>query len=410
MTVSLFIGACLFLARDPLSVRSDFEGGSAKVVEIDQQARRITFMPGGAPARGWPCWWYFRIDGVKPGETITLKLIASTAVADKPGSKPLAASWSRPSHAACSADGTDWRQTGPGTPDGDAMIYKVEPSGNSVYVAWGPPCTPSTVSTWMREWSKRCPQAKVEQLCVSREGRPVPMLRVMAGDTPPEKRIGVWVQARQHAWESGSSWVAKGFGDWLTGESAGAAWLRDNAEVVLVPVMDIDNAATGNGGKDALPQDHNRDWSDQPHWNEVKAAMARISEWIAKGRMDVFLDLHNPAPGDPSFFYVLDDNLMAEKARQNRDRFVEMAYGRISRIKPLIPMSNRPKYTGPKYHPLWKQISAAWVAMNGNPQTVSLCLETIWNYKNSNTAGYMAVGSNLAEATQAYLAERKDKP
>ena len=400
----------LLVAGTDISVRADFEGGSVKVIAIDQQAREVTFTPGGNPARGWPCWWHFRIDGAQPGETIKLKLLASTAVTDKPGSKPLAASWSRPSNAAWSADGIEWRQTAPGATEGDAMTYKVEVAGTSVFVAWGPPCTPSTVADWMRRWSATCPAAKVEELCRSREGRPVPMLRVMEGTLPRSKRLGIWVQARQHAWESGSSWVARGFGDWLTGKSPEAAWLRNNAEIVLVPIMDIDNAATGNGGKDALPQDHNRDWSDQPHWNEVKAAKSHVSDWISAKRMDVFLDLHNPAPGDPSFFYVLDDNLMTAKARQNRDRFVEQAYGRISKIKPLIPMSNRPKYTGPNYHPLWKQISSAWVAMNGNPETVSVCLETIWNYKNCNSAGYMAVGTALAEATQAFLSERARQP
>lgn len=85
-----------------------------------------------------------------------------------------------------------------------------------------------------------------------------------------------------------------------------AAWLRQHAEIFVVPIMDVDNTATGNGGKNALPQDHNRDWSSQPHWNEIIAAKRRVSDLIAEGRMDVFLDLHNPAPGDPSFFYVLD--------------------------------------------------------------------------------------------------------
>ena len=279
-----------------------------------------------------------------------------------------------------------------------------------LFVAWGPPYTPKDAGTFVRSLSEKFAFARSEILCESRGGRPVPMLRIQEGERTAEQRFGVWVQARQHAWESGSSWVARGFGDWLTGKSPEAAWLRNNAEIVLVPIMDIDNAATGNGGKDALPQDHNRDWSDQPHWNEVKAAKAHVSDWISAKRMDVFLDLHNPAPGDPSFFYVLDDNLMTAKARQNRDRFVEQAYGRISKIKPLIPMSNRPKYTGPNYHPLWKQISSAWVAMNGNPETVSVCLETIWNYKNCNSAGYMAVGTALAEATQAFLSERARQP
>ena len=92
-----------------------------------------------------------------------------------------------------------------------------------------------------------------------------------------------------------------------------------------------------------------------------------------------------------------------------RDRFIELAYARISKIKPLVPMSNKPKTTGPSYHPLWRQISANWVSMNGNPHTVGLCLETIWNYKNSNTEGYRAVGANLAAAAGEYLAERPVK-
>jgi hypothetical protein len=69
-------------------------------------------------------------------------------------------------------------------------------------------------------------------------------------------------------------------------------------------------------------------------------------------------------------------------------------------------MSNRPKFTGPDYHPLWRQISANWVAVNANPHTVAICLETIWNYSNSNTVGYRAVGSRLAQAVRDYLAER----
>ena len=45
----------------------------------------------------------------------------------------------------------------------------------------------------------------------------------------------------------------------------------------------------------------------------------------------------------------------------------------------------------------------------GNSHTVGLCLETIWNYKNSNTEGYRAVGANLAAAVREYLAERPVK-
>ena len=65
-----------------------------------------------------------------------------------------------------------------------------------------------------------------------------------------------------------------------------------------------------------------------------------------------------------------------------------------------------PKITGANYHPLWREISANWVCMNGNLHTVSLCLETIWNSPRSTTEGYRTVGANLAASVREYLGER----
>ncbi|MCX6858599.1 MAG: M14 family zinc carboxypeptidase [Verrucomicrobia bacterium] len=400
-------------AAEVLTVISDFEGASVTKVEIDQATRSISFMPGGDPARGWPCWWYFKVNGLTPNETITLRLRGSNATTAEPGgplAKPLASSWAMPEMATHSTDGKTWLYTEKGVKEGEVMSYTIKAEAASVFVAWGPPYTPSTAAAFVKAMSEKSPHAKAEELCRSREDRAVPMLHVQEGERTKAQRFGVWVQARQHAWESGSSWVAQGFGEWLVSDDADAAWLRQHAEIFLVPIMDIDNTATGNGGKEAQPQDHNRDWSPQPHWNEVIAAQKQVSGLIQEGRMDVFLDLHNPSPGDPTFFYVLESSALKEPMISLQKRFIELAYGRISKIKPLMPMSNKPKTTGPAYHPLWRQISANWVAMNGNPHTVSLCLETIWNYKNSTTEGYRAVGANLAAAMREFLAERPLHP
>lgn len=393
---------------DAVSVVSDFEGASVRILEIDQKSRSVSFMPGGDPVRGWPCWWYFRVDGLTPGETLTLRLHGSSAAIEK--RKPLPASWAMPKHVTFSTDGQTWQQTEQGGRQDEWMIYQLKPDAKSVFVAWGPPYTPSTATAFVREMSKQSVHAIAVELCQSREGRSVPMLHVKEGKRTDKQRFGVWVQARQHAWESGSSWVAQGFAEWLLGEDEQAAWLRQHAEVFIVPVMDVDNTATGNGGKNALPHDHNRDWSTKPHWSEVRAAQRRVGKLIDEGRMDVFLDLHNPAPGDPSFFYILPREMLKEPMIGLRDRFIDLVYARISKIKPLMPMSNKPKVTGANYHPLWRQISANWVSMHGNPHTVSLCLETMWNYKNSTTTGYRAVGANLAAAVGEYLAERPERP
>ncbi|GAA5509396.1 hypothetical protein Rcae01_04895 [Novipirellula caenicola] len=395
------------IAAETLTVVSDFEGASVSEVQIDEATRSVSFMPGGDPERGWPCWWYFRVDGIQPDETITLRLHGSTATVGK--QKPLSASWAMPARATYSIDGETWLHTDKGHRDGQWMTYTLTPDAASVYVAWGPPYTPTMAESFVRALAAKSQHAEATELCRSREDRSVPMLYVREGNLETKKRFGVWVQARQHAWESGSSWVAQGFGEWLVSDDANATWLRQHGEIFLIPIMDVDNTATGNGGKNAVPHDHNRDWSPQPHWNEIMAAQRKIGDLVGEGRMDVFLDLHNPGPGDASFFYVLPRDMLSEPMLSLRDRFIDLAYARISKMKPLIPMSNKPKVTGASYHPLWRQISSNWVSMNGNPHTVSLCLETVWNSENSTTVGYRAVGANLAAAVQDYLAERPAK-
>ena len=400
-----------FASAAPLAIAPDFEGGSVRVIKIDSEERSISVTPGGDPSRGWPCWWYFRIDGIRPGETITLRVGGSTAAVGKPGlpmEKPISASWATPHQATYSTDGKNWIHTEKGVRQDGGVLYQIKVDAASMFVAWGPPYTPGGASKLVRGIAEKHPSAKAVELCRSREDRPVPMLHVREGEMPSAERFGVWVQARQHAWESGSSWVAQGFVEWLVGGSAEATWLRQHADVFIVPIMDIDNTATGDGGKDAQPHDHNRDWSAKPTWNEVRAAQKRIGNLIAEGRMDVFLDLHNPAPGDPTFFYVLEAKLLKEPMIKLRDRFVELAYGRISKIKPMIPMSNRPKVTGANYHPRWRQMSGSWVSLNGNPHTVALCLETIWNAPNSTTAGYRAVGASLGATVHDYLLARPE--
>jgi hypothetical protein len=399
--VSLLLASSAFA----LTVESDFEGASVAGVEIDESARSVSFMPGGDPQRGWPCWWYFRVGDITPGETITLRLRGSDALMPRTEpQKPLVSSWATPERATFSMAGKTWHHTDPGTLDKETMIYTLKPDSKSIFVAWGPPYTPATAAEFVRTMAEKSPHAKATELCKSRGGRPVPMLHVQEGDRTKEKRFGVWVQARQHAWESGSSWVAQGFAEWLLGDDADSAWLRQHAEIFIVPIMDVDNTASGNGGKDELPQDHNRDWSPQPHWNEVATAQRMIGELVKQGRMDVFLDLHNPGPGDKkAFFYALPADLVKEPMLSLRNQFIKLATASISEI---FPMLDTPKYDGPKYHPLWRQMSGTWVSMNGNPHTVGLCLETSWNTPTSTTEGYRAVGTHLAAAVCAYLGSR----
>lgn len=60
------------LSAQNLSVCTNFEGGSAKKISIDQENHIIKFLPGGDKKNGWPCWWYFQVKGIIPGTEITI--------------------------------------------------------------------------------------------------------------------------------------------------------------------------------------------------------------------------------------------------------------------------------------------------------------------------------------------------
>jgi hypothetical protein len=391
-----------------LTVHTDFEGGSGTVDRIiDEPGREIHLRPGGDPARGWPCWWFVRIEGLGRGETAALVLRGSERPVRNQGQetgKPLAPGWAMPTAAAISDDGNVWRQTLPGTREGDAVSYPLQGTGRPLWVAWGPPFTSRETADLLDEAVRARPRhARVFELARTREDRPVRGVHLASPGAA--KGPAVWVQARQHAWECGSSWVARGFVEWLLGEEPEAARMRERAEVFVVPVMDVDRVATGDGGKESDPRDHNRDWVEAPHYPEIAATQHRLLALAAEERLAVFLDLHNPAPQDRQpFFFVGPPELLSEEGRANRERFLRLAATRLAGPPALDPI---PRVTGQGYHPLWRQISGQWVNDHGNPFTVAACLETSWNTPHGTPEGYCAVGARLGRAVAAHLEDRE---
>jgi len=311
-----------------------------------------------------------------------------------------------PTRASVSHDGRSWQHSAPGVRDGNRIRYEVIPEGDSIWIAWGPPFTPRDTAELLTKATSKIPSAEEFKLAQTREGRPVMGLSIVRqGEQSQAKHPAVWIQARQHAWETGSSWVARGFVEWLMAEDASARWLRDNAEIVVVPIMDVDNVATGDGGKEEDPRDHNRDWDDAPIFPEVAAAQQQLQKWAAEGRMDFFIDLHNPAPNDlRPFFFCGPPELLSDLGRNNRALFLEVAGKHIN--GPLA-VEATPRITGPSYHPLWRKISGQWVTDHGNEHTAAVCLETSWNTPQSTTEGYLAVGRQLGESIAEYLQRRE---
>lgn len=392
-----------WLAGQELTVRTDFEGGSARVLALDAAAGRVRITPGGAANRGWPCWWYLRLEGLAAGQTVTLEVVPASEVMPqgKYAGKPLPPGWAQPQRAHWSADGQQWHPTEPGVSrEEGVMAYRLQAVGPQLWVAWGPPQTPRQARAWLERVAER-PWAELRTLTHSREGRACLALRLREGALPDRQRLAVWVQARQHAWESGSSWVARGLAEWLAQEHPPAAALRQKSEIWIVPIMDVDNAATGNGGKEALPHDHNRDWTERPVYPEVAAAQQHLLRWAAEERLALFLDLHNPAPTDlRPFFFVCPEDTLTDTGRRNLDRWLTIC--RLEMNGPLA-VSDQPRVSGAAYDPLWKQMSKNWVAACAPPFTVAVTLETAWNTPASTASGYRTLGAQLGQAIERYL-------
>ncbi len=369
-----------------LRVTADFEGGSAKVETLDQENRLVRISPAPHADRGWRCWWYFKLTGIDPGQTITLDV----------GEAP----WATPDRAAYSLDGRTWQQTAPGKRDGRRIVYQQRIDAAEAWFAWGPPFVPSDAAALCKLAAQQCRFAQQFELCRSREGRSTPAVRICQTTDAQPPPYGVVVIARQHAWESGSSWVARGLLEWLISDQPEAIALRKRAEFVVVPLMDVDNTAIGAGGKEQKPHDHNRDWTDEPYFPAVAAVQKIIRQMDSEGRFDLFIDLHNPAANDPTFFFASPKELLNQIGQRNLDRFVAAAKAEIT--GPL-PLSTKTRESGAGYDKRWQAISKNWVTQNTRKHVVAVTLETAWNTPHSTTEGYLTVGRQLAKAIYRYL-------
>lgn len=389
-----------------LAVHTDFEGASARVEAIDQAHRVVRFRPAGDPARGWPCWWSFRLSGIRPGETIRLELVADTVVCL---SKFNPLHWI-PDRPSLSTDGKTWRPfDADGRREAKQITWTQKIDAAEARLAWGPPFTPADAAALVERLAKK-PCARPFELCRSREGRPVHGLIVeekAAGGGEP--RCAAWIEARQHAWEIGGSWACQGLMEWLTGDDPRAVELRKKCTFYLVPVMDVDNVATGDGGKNQIPHDHNRDWSDDPHFPAVRAAQERIRGLVQSGRMDLFIDLHDPERGAREAYYFFPPReILSPRATRNHERLME-----VSKAEITGPIGLRPeaRETGIKYDPkMWKWMSKNWVVRNAPGHAVAVTLEIAWNTPGSTAEGYMTLGRQLGLALERYFREEPRRP
>jgi len=269
------------------------------------------------------------------------------------------------------------------------------------WLAWGPPFTLKDADQVIREICNRCPAATRFVLARTLGGRPVPGVRISEPGATNSARYGVWINARQHAWESGSSWVARGLLEWLVSDDPDALSLRRKADITVIPIVDVDSVETGQGGKDQLPHDQNRDWGTTTYFPEVGAAKERLAAMAKADRLDMYLDLHDPGFSERSVdFYIPPVPLLVPQRLANEDDFLQIV---TEQVTGPIPFTGKIQPTVATYAADVNKSSDTWVPARCRPHTISLTMEIPWNIPGSTQPGYLKVGEQLGRSIGLYL-------
>ncbi len=148
----------------------------------------------------------------------------------------------------------------------------MQPRGNTVWLSHIPPYPQSRLLALLAQ-IKLSPAARVEVIGQSVLGRDLHLVTVTNFAKPDTAKKVVWLQARQHAWECGTSFLMEGALKFVTSDDPAAQKLRDDFVFKFIPMINPDSVVRGEVRFNANGFDPNR------QWDEVDL---RGREWLQK--------------------------------------------------------------------------------------------------------------------------------
>jgi hypothetical protein len=332
---------------DSIRFNTSFEGGSLGTIERIGEAAYRCRVRGQQDERGrnrQASWYYFRMDGVR-GRDLTLTM---TDFVGEYNDKPGACAMGPDIVPVFSEDGERWRGVLEVKWDDKAKeaTIKLRPEVDTVWVAHQPPYTTRRLAGLM-EQVDRCDDARVEVIGKTARGRDLHLITVTDAGIPDRDKVTVWLQARQHAWESGTSFVMEGALRFVTSDDPEARSLRRKVVFKFTPMVDPDGCAGGQIRFNANGFDVNR------HWDQVdlrrKQFLALMPEiWYVKkaicthvdtGRkIHLMVNMHNTETAE-YLQTMADDDASRKVIEALSDRLIREANFRPSR-GPLFGAAN----------------------------------------------------------------------
>lgn len=293
--------------RPAITFNTNFEGGSIGRIEKLSPTEFRCHVAGQHDERGrnrQASWYYFRMDRLAGREvTVTLTDFVGE-YNDKPGAVPAG-----PDIIPVFSEdgGRTWRHFATGEWDDQKkeLTLTFRPAADSVHIAHVPPYTPSDLGRLLADVGRH-PHAAVEVVGKTVGGRDIHLVTVTDPDVPDDGKRSLWLQARQHAWEAGTSYVAEGALRFLTSDDPQAAELRRRTVFRFTPMVDVDGCLAGGVRFNANGYDVNRHWDEvdlrrpehlrlMPEIWYTKKAIVATNKAGRDGRrgIDLLVNLHN---------------------------------------------------------------------------------------------------------------------
>lgn len=300
-------------AETQIHADADFPGGNIRVQRVEGDTLFVAPDQRDTQPGQWWFYWNFRLRA-PAGQPVEVVFTEKNPIGVR--------------GPAVSVDGgTTWRWLGASAvqtlqQQGQAawsFTAQVPEGAAEMRLAFCPQYLESHLRTWLTAHTNHL-ALRVEELCRSRQGRPVELLRVGTG------RDVVLLTSRHHCCEAMATYAVEGFLEATLAGDLSRRW-----QVIAVPFMDKDGVESGDQGKFRAPHDHNRDYSDKPLYPEV-AALMKLGE-VLTNRVAAAFDLHCPhIRGEWNDRVYLVGSADPERWRQQRQFAValeEVQQGRI---------------------------------------------------------------------------------
>jgi hypothetical protein len=195
-----------------------------------------------------------------------------------------------------SENGRRWQSVPTESLPGDRVRLTVTMPGPRLYVARLEPYRLSDLDRLL-ELIRTNPRVRMATIGKTAAGRNLEIIRI--GDERAPYRV--FVRARAHPWESGSSWVAQGLIQRLLMDGDATRAFRARYAVYVLPMANKDGVARGMTRFNVLGKDLNRNW-DKPADAALAPENAALERWlegmIAAGRRPhLAIELHNDGRG-----------------------------------------------------------------------------------------------------------------